>query len=183
MESPAARPYGEALLALALEKGTLTSWTATMQKLLPTLTEDVLFWLRNPTFPEGAKNALLHQLAGNPDDPLLRNFFALVVARGRAGQLPDMIRRFLRLAKEKEGLVEVTVEVAAPLDEEKRAEVREAAGRLLGRPAQKVLLSWRVRPELLGGLRLRVEDRTYDASLRGRLQHMKRVLTQKNGRG
>lgn len=183
MESPAARPYAEALLALALEKGTLSSWMEVMQKLLPALTEDVLFWLRNPTFPDGAKGALLHQLAGEPDDPLLRNFFALVVARGRAGVLPDIIRRFLQLAKEREGLVEVAVEAAVPLDGELKGKVQQAVARLLGQPAENVQLSWRVRPELLGGLRFRVEHRTYDATLRARLDRMKQVLAQKNVKG
>ena len=84
------------------------------------------------------------------------------------------------LAKAKQlGVLEAEVEAAAELDAATRQRLEEELARTLG--ARRVRLAVRVRPELLGGLVVKVGDRRLDASLRRRLLQLHRQLATGGG--
>ncbi len=62
------------------------------------------------------------------------------------------------------------VSVAAPLSEPQRRELKANLKQLVGK---ECTLEEHVQPDLLGGLRVEVEGRLYDMSVRGQLEHMR----------
>jgi F-type H+-transporting ATPase subunit delta len=128
--------------------------------------------LRNPQLDPRARAAALEDvLAGG--DQLLRNFLLVLVDKGRIGQLEVIAEEFERLVAEQEGMLsaELTTAVELSDDDERRLlqQIETASGR-------KVEATRHVDPGLIGGIVLQVGSHRLDASVRGRLDRLRRVL-------
>jgi F-type H+-transporting ATPase subunit delta len=95
------------------------------------------------------------------------------VDKGRAGQLEEIAREFERLAARHEGIVhaELTTAVELSDDEAKKLlkQIEQASGK-------KVEVTRSVDPDLIGGIVLQVGSHRLDASVRGRLERLRREL-------
>jgi F-type H+-transporting ATPase subunit delta len=102
-----------------------------------------------------------------------RKFVGLVAANRRASALPAMIAAFERLAAEDRGAVSAQVTTAMPLTDAQTASLAAALRMALGKDPE---IETRVDPAILGGLKVRVGSRLYDASLKSRLDSLKFAL-------
>jgi F-type H+-transporting ATPase subunit delta len=128
--------------------------------------------LRNPQLDPRARAAALEDvLAGG--DQLLRNFLLVLVDKGRIGELEVIAEEFERLVAEQEGVLsaELTTAVELSDDDERRLlqQIETASGR-------KVEATRHVDPGLIGGIVLQVGSHRLDASVRGRLDRLRRSL-------
>jgi F-type H+-transporting ATPase subunit delta len=128
--------------------------------------------LRNPQLDPRARAAALEEvLAGG--DQLLRNFLLVLVDKGRIGELEVIAEEFERLVAEQEGVLsaELTTAVELSDDDERRLlqQIETASGR-------KVEATRHVDPGLIGGIVLQVGSHRLDASVRGRLDRLRRAL-------
>lgn len=128
--------------------------------------------LVNPQLDPEAKTSVLEELIGDADE-LFRNFLRLVTEKGRVGEIEHIAREFERLCAEEEGVLNVALTTAVELsDEEARSIVRqieEASGR-------RVEATREVDRDLVGGIVLQVGSMRIDASVRGRLERLRRDL-------
>ena len=128
--------------------------------------------LRNPQLESTAKAAILRDLAGD-EEPLLANFLQLAAEKGRAGEIEEIAAEFERLMAREERRLTVELTTARELsDDEAEAIVRQieqAAGR-------KVEATRHVDPDLVGGIVLQAGSLRVDASVRGRLERLRREL-------
>jgi F-type H+-transporting ATPase subunit delta len=104
---------------------------------------------------------------------LLRNFLLLLADKGRAGQLEEIAREFERLIAEQEGIVEAELTTAVELSDEEARKLLDQIEKASGR---KVEASRAVDPDLIGGIVLQVGSHRLDASVRGRLERLRREL-------
>jgi F-type H+-transporting ATPase subunit delta len=128
--------------------------------------------LRNPQLDPRARAAALEDvLAGG--DQLLRNFLLVLVDKGRIGELEVIAEEFERLVAEQEGVLsaELTTAVELSDDDERRLlqQIETASGR-------KLEATRHVDPGLIGGIVLQVGSHRLDASVRGRLDRLRRAL-------
>jgi F-type H+-transporting ATPase subunit delta len=168
------RVYARALFDAALEEGRLEAvrdqlaQVAGAEAEVPELRE----LLRNPQLDPRARAAALEDLLGAGDE-LLRNFLLLLVDKGRSGRLEEIAAEFERLIAEHEGTVHAELTTAVELsDDEARAlleQIEQASGR-------KVEATRSVDPDLIGGIVLQVGSHRLDASVRGRLERLRREL-------
>jgi F-type H+-transporting ATPase subunit delta len=97
-------------------------------------------------------------------------FITLLVEKNGFRHIDSLVRRIERRLDEQNGVLDVTVESAAPLDgdcaEDLRQQILERAG------AAGITMRTRLVPELLGGYRLRIGGLCVDASLKGQLEQM-----------
>ncbi len=168
--------YAQALFDLADETGVLQAVRADLKSL-------AVAW---------GDSTDLRRLAGSPvisrDDqarglvaiadkarfnPTTRNFLGLLAANGRAGDLTAVIAGFERLYAKKTGVVAAEVVSAQALDTAQITKIRTALRTALGRDPE---LSARVDPALLGGLKVKVGSKLFDASLKTKLDQMKFAL-------
>jgi F-type H+-transporting ATPase subunit delta len=128
--------------------------------------------LRNPQVDPRAKARLLEELLGDADE-LVRNFLRLTAEKGRVGEIEEIARELDRLVAREERRLDVELTTAFELSDEdaKRlvAQIEEASGR-------KVDASRTVDPDLIGGLVLQAGSLRVDASVRGRLERLRREL-------
>lgn len=105
--------------------------------------------------------------------PLVANFVNLLFDKRREEVLRGLAEAFRGLALAEAGAAEGVVESARPLDAAQVETLAEGLGKQLG---LKLTLENRVRPELIGGVRVIVGSKMVDHSLLGRLEGMKKGL-------
>jgi F-type H+-transporting ATPase subunit delta len=168
------RTYAGALLEAAKERGRVAEVREELADFVAA-TKDVPelgALLENPELDRPLKRAALEELLGDADE-LVRNFLLLLVEKGRIGELAEVAREFERLVAAEERRLELELTTAVELsDDEARelvAEIERAAGR-------KVEARRSVDPSLIGGVVLQVGSLRVDASVRGRLEQLRREL-------
>jgi F-type H+-transporting ATPase subunit delta len=129
--------------------------------------------LANPRVDRRAKAAALESLLADGDE-LLRNFLRLLAEKGRIGELDEVQREFERLVAAAEGQLDVGLTTAFELSEEDASAIVDQIAHASGR---RVRATRDVDPELIGGIVLQVGSRRVDASVRGRLERLRRELT------
>jgi F-type H+-transporting ATPase subunit delta len=168
------RVYARALFDAAKEKGRLEPVHEQLAQVVEAEAEvpELRELLRNPQLDPRARAAAIQDLLEGGDE-LLRNFLLLLADKGRAAQLEEIAREFERLVAEEEGVVRAELTTAVELsDEEARQllrQVEEASGR-------KVEATREVDPDLIGGIVLQIGSHRLDASVRGRLDRLRREL-------
>lgn len=128
--------------------------------------------LRNPQLEASTKVAVLDELMGGSDE-LLRNFLRLVAEKGRIGSIEEIAREFDRLMAREERRLNVELTTARELADDEARELLDQIEQASGR---KVEATRRVDPELIGGFVLQAGSMRVDASVRGRLEGLRKEL-------
>ena len=102
-----------------------------------------------------------------------RNFLGVLAANRRASALPAVIAAFERLSAAHRGVVAAEVTTAIKLTTAQAKGVKAALAQALG---QEPEITTRVDPSILGGLKVKVGSRLFDASLRSKLDSLKFAL-------
>ena len=103
----------------------------------------------------------------------LQNFLELLAEKHRMPAIFRIRRRFEELWAEENRVLAASVTSATELDDGLIKQIRE---RIEEETGQKVDLDSRVDPELLGGLVVRVGNTIMDASVRSRLERLRRQV-------
>ncbi len=173
--SVAHRTYARALFEAAKEKGRLAQVREELGDFVAAVEEvpelDAL--LRNPQLDPRAKAQALEDVLGGADE-LVRNFLLLAVEKHRGGQLREIHREFERLMAQEEHRLTVELTTAYELSDD---DARQIVGQIEQASGRPVDATRNVDPELLGGIVLQAGSLRVDASVRGRLERLRRELT------
>jgi F-type H+-transporting ATPase subunit delta len=172
--SVADRVYARALFDAALDENRLEPVREQLAQVVAAESEvpELRELLRNPQLDPRVRSAALEELLAGGEQ-LLRNFLLVLVDKGRAGQLEEIGREFERMVAEHEGIVHAELTTAIELSDE---EVRDLLGRIARSTGRKVEATRKVDPSLIGGIVLQVGSHRLDASVRGRLERLRREL-------
>jgi F-type H+-transporting ATPase subunit delta len=168
------RVYARALFEAAQEKGRLEPVRDQLEQVVAAAAEvpELRELLRNPQLDPRARAAALEDVLAGGDE-LLRNFLLVLVDKGRIGELEVIAQEFERLVAASEGVLsaELTTAIELSDDDERRLlkQIEDASGR-------KVEATRHVDPGLIGGIVLQVGSHRLDASVRGRLDRLRRTL-------
>ena len=128
--------------------------------------------LRNPQLEPSTKVAVLDDLLGDADE-LVRNFVRLTAEKGRVGGIEEIAREFERLVAAEERRLNVALTTAYELSDDEAAQIVEQIEQASGRTVEATRA---VDPDLIGGLVLEAGSLRVDASVRGRLERLRREL-------
>jgi F-type H+-transporting ATPase subunit delta len=120
---------------------------------------------------EEKKQGLDKALEG--EDDVVRNFLAVLIENHRMPALFRVRRELDAMWREVNKLLPVQVTSAVELDEAVTRQIGEEIGRQTGR---KVELTTNVDPDVLGGIVLRVGNSILDASIRTRLDRLRKQV-------
>jgi F-type H+-transporting ATPase subunit delta len=168
--------YARALLDLAAEQGTVEAVEKDLADLKSALaaSADLRTLVASPKFDAEAKGAGLSAVAAKFGAcETTRKFLGLVAANRRANALPTIIEAFERLAAARKGLVAAKVTTATPLTPAQAKSLSATLAASLGREPR---IETVVDPAILGGIKVRVGSRLYDASLKTKLDSLKFAL-------
>ncbi|MFA0775540.1 MAG: hypothetical protein THHGLFOP_001058, partial [Candidatus Fervidibacter sp.] len=167
-----ARRYAQALLLAAVKAGELDRVEAEVQSLsdLFARTPQLVKFLMQPLVPFSEKERLLRQRLQGRLSPVTLNFLLTVVKHKRADAFEHIARVFEELVREYRGEVVAEVTSAVPLTEYERTITLQRLQEITGK---RVLLSERVDPSIIGGMRIIVGNKLLDLSLRGHLERIR----------
>jgi F-type H+-transporting ATPase subunit delta len=170
-----ARPYARAAFEEARGDKRLGPWADALN-VASTVVQDprVLRLLDHPLVTPAQLAKLVIEIAGPDFDQDGQNFVNTLAENRRLGYLPEIAQIFNELKDAEEGIVDVTVTSAAPLDHQQQLTLTEALARKLKR---QVRLHCATDPALIGGAVLRAGDLVIDGSLRARLNRIAHELT------
>jgi ATP synthase F1 delta subunit len=174
--SDAARVYAEALFEVAKEKGKLDAIRDELGQFADALdgNRELQVFFFSPYFSSAEKASGLQRAVSGADQELL-NFLELLIEKGRMPEVFRIRRQLDELWKHENRRIDVTVTSAVELDRTVVEKVGEEIERQTG---QKVELASRVDGEILGGIVLQVGNMVLDASIRARLEKLRKSVAQ-----
>jgi F-type H+-transporting ATPase subunit delta len=172
-----ARNYAETLAALAERQGpgALEQFGGALDELAALLDSDprTRQFLETPRVrPEQKKEALRQTLTGRAPEMFVR-FVMVLVDKRRQSLLPEIAQAYRDLVDQRMGRARVDVTISHAPDAALQAEIQRALEVQLGRT---VVATYRVDPDLLGGMVLRLGDEILDGSVRSRASALRRRL-------
>jgi F-type H+-transporting ATPase subunit delta len=128
----------------------------------------------SPYFSTAEKQQALER-AVDGADPLLLNFLKVLIENHRMPVIFRIRQEYQRLWDEENRTLPVEVTSAIALDPTTTDSLAATIGQRAGR---KVTLKARVDPDILGGIVVRVGNSILDASIRNRLEQLRRQVAQ-----
>jgi len=168
--------YARALFDLAVETSALDVVDADVKSLkaMRAGSADLRTLLTSPKFSAGDKAVGLAAVADRAGfSTTTTKFLGLLAKNGRTGALNVIISAFEGLVADHRGLVSAQVTTAVALTAAQSAGLAAALRTALGKDPQ---IETRVDPAILGGLKVRVGSKLYDASLKSKLDSLKFAL-------
>ncbi|MFL5297353.1 MAG: F0F1 ATP synthase subunit delta [Phenylobacterium sp.] len=168
--------YAQALFDLAVEQNAVAAVEADLKSLKTALAEsrDLHVLVASPKFGAEAKGAALTAIAQKAQfNATTVKFLGLLAANGRASLLPSVITSFQTMAAKARGAVSAQVTTALPLSAAQSKGLAAALRQALGKDPE---IETRVDPAILGGIKVQVGSRLFDASLKSRLDSLKFAL-------
>ena len=107
-------------------------------------------------------------------DALTVKFVGTLAANGRLQALLRVTHAFLEEHAQRRGQMSAEVISAVPLDDSRKASVEKTVARLAG--SDKLSLSMRVDPSLIGGLVVRIGSRMVDTSIKTKLSRLETAM-------
>ena len=171
-----AQVYARSLFEVATEREQLDSVREQLGQFADALREshDLEVFFFSPYFSTEEKVTGLRQTVSGAD-PILMNFLEALIERHRMPAIFRIQARYQELWDHANKLLPVQVTSAVPLD---AATVRSVGQRIGEQTGNKIELSSTVDPEILGGIVLRVGNFILDASMRSRLDQLRKQVAQ-----
>jgi len=170
----AQRIYAKALFEAAAEEGRLDAVDRDLGAFVEALEEspELAAFLSNPQVDPAAKADLLAQLTEGGDE-LVRNTLRLLAEKGRAGEIAQVYEELRRLLDRARGRIVVELTTPNELTDDEARSIVEKIERASGRTVEATRT---VDPSLIGGMILQAGSLRVDASVRGRLERLRREL-------
>jgi F-type H+-transporting ATPase subunit delta len=166
--------YARSVFEVAKEQGKLDEVREQLGQIADAVAEnrELQTFFFSPYFStEEKKEGLGKALEGA--DEIVHNFLGLLIENHRMPALFRIRREFDQLWQRENKQLPVTITSAVELDEATVKAIGDAIGRQTG---QTVDLTTNVDPDVLGGLVVRVGNSILDASIRNRLENLRRSV-------
>ena len=169
-----AQVYARSLFEVAQEQGKLDVVREELGQITEALEEnaELRLFFYSPYFSTDEKRDGLRRTVTDAD-PMTMNVLDILVENHRLPVLPRLRREYERRWREANNLLPVTVTSAVELDDSVIERIGDEIGRQTGR---KVELTRQVDPSIVGGFVVRVGNAILDASVRNRLDQLRKQV-------
>lgn len=173
-----AQRYAEAIFGIGKDTGKLAVFEQNaleFQKLLET-SQDLRISLTHPNIGIKQKEAIIGEVLQRCGyDEVFSNFLRLIVKRNRISCYGKIVSNLHVMRDESEGRIRGIVYSATKL---KPSQVTALSQKIGGKMGRQVILEERLEPEILGGLRVEINGRVYDSSVRRQLEKLEESIMQ-----
>ena len=170
-----AQVYSRSLFEVAKEQGKLDVVREQLGQFADALDSDhdLQVFLFSPYFSTAEKEDGLHKVLEGAD-PAFENFLRLLIEKHRMPVLFRIRRQFDERWQEQNRLLPVQITSAVKLDDETVEHIRD---RIAEQTDRTIELTADVDPDILGGIVLRVGNSILDASIKNRLETLRRQVS------
>jgi F-type H+-transporting ATPase subunit delta len=171
-----AEVYARSLFEVAREQGKLDELREQLGQFADALdsNRELAVFFFSPYFSTKEKEEGLERMLEGADETFV-NFLKLLIENHRMPVIFRARQQYERMWERENDLLPVEITSAIELD----LQTTESLGRSIGeRAGRKVKLAAHVDPDILGGIVLRVGNSILDASIRNRLEQLRRHVAQ-----
>jgi len=177
MQSKASRRYSLALYGVSDEKGTLEEVTKDINFVISLITSnhDLELFFSSPVIPKQKKIEVIESIFKNNISVNTYNFMKLLITRGRGNLTLEILKDFIQLKKERDGIVDVTVKTSVELNDTEKSNMKskiDSYTKLNGH------LKFEIDKNIIGGFVAKINDTILDASLKRQLEILKNRFKQ-----
>jgi ATP synthase F1 delta subunit len=167
--------YGLALYEAASELGKTDEFLGAARVIRDVFKEqpDFFLLLRTPSIAPSERKKLAAEVFDGRVPPELVNFIYVLMDKRRVGQFAGIVGVFEKKADAEEGVLEGRIESATELTKEQLARFENETGKLL---RKNVRLKSEVDARLIGGVRIYIDGKLIDASIRRKLDELKEKI-------
>jgi ATP synthase F1 delta subunit len=169
-----ANVYARSLFEVAQEQGNLDAIREQLGEFADALdgNQEMQVFFFSPYFSTQEKEEGLDKVVSDAD-PIFLNFLKLLIEKHRMPAVFRVRRTFDELWRQENKLLPVEITSAVELD---KSTVKQIGDRIGEQTDQKIDLSARVEPDILGGIVVRVGNSIIDASIRARLEQLRKQV-------
>jgi ATP synthase F1 delta subunit len=166
--------YARSLFEVAKDQGKLDEVRDQLTAIADALAEsrEMQQFFFSPYFSTTEKEEGLEEVVSGAD-PVVLNFLKLLIENHRMPVLFRVRDEFEQLWEQENKLLPVQVTSAIELD---KATVKQIGDKIAEQTGRKVDLSAEVEPDILGGIVVRVGNSVLDASIRNRLEQLRKQV-------
>lgn len=169
-----AKRYAVALFQIAKEQQVLETFEEQLRDVKQVFqTSDLAAFLEQPNISNEKKKDLLSQAFSSLSQYILNTLYILI-DNHREEIIPAIADAYFALANEERNVADALVYSVRELTEGEKVGVAEAFAKMSGKDAIRIQNI--VDDNLLGGIKVRIGNRIYDGSLRGKLTRIERTL-------
>ena len=173
-----ATTYAQAWFDAAKENHIEDAVMEEVRQLLVSMQQDTSLWavLFQPADDNKEKVKIIRELGQRIGlTELSINTLSMVTENERLNLLKTILNTFIKLYYKDKGIIEVSVDTAVELTSTQHKKLQSTLEAKLQSP---VVLNYRIKPEILGGLAIRYDSFLIDDTLIGKLKNIKRILLQ-----
>ena len=169
--------YAEALLYTARAAGVLDNVAESYAGVLDAVKGNVelRIFLDSPQVRTEEKKELLTSVFGGKIEPVLLNFFHLLLDKNRIENTRDIGEVFANLVETEHGYLRARVVTAIALPDDLAASLKS---RLSATTGKKIILEKKTNPAVIGGVCVTLGDKILDGTVRTNLDLLKKTLGQ-----
>lgn len=169
-----AYPYANALFNLACETNDLQSWLKNLENLSKIVVNEQFDELiTNPSISSEQIIAVIKQMMGNQFSFQIENLLMTLIQHDRLKNLPEITQVFTDLALNSQNASIAVIESAFPLNERQVLDLEQTLSRKFGKT---INAKTQVNKELIGGIKILIDDKVIDASVKGKLANLANQL-------
>lgn len=167
--------YAEALLLTALDHGVLDEVAESFAAVLEAVRghQELRIFMDSPQVRTEEKKELIESVFGDGIEPVLKNFFYLLLDKNRIENTRDIGEVFAELYEEHKGVGHAHVVTAVPLADDLAARLEKV---LAGYTGRTIILDRKVDPGVIGGVRVTLGDKVLDGTVRTNLDLLAKSL-------
>ena len=170
-----ARPYAQAIFALAQEKGDLAKWSEMLQFAAAVAADaDMITLIDSPRYESEQIAQLFIEVCGDKLDDDGKNMIRVLASNDRLAVLPEVADLYEAERANVEGTVVAEVISAVKLNKAQQDNIAKALSKRLGR---EVTLECSIDETIVGGAVIRAGDVVIDGSVTGKLKKLAHAMT------
>lgn len=169
------REFSSALFMIALEENTVDLFEKQLNLIKTVFSEnpDYKLLLSSPNITKSEKEGLLKDAFGDAVCEHLLSFLSLLSHQDKIGILEDCIEDFFSLVLHHRKATTAQITSAVELSDKQKSRLLNKLEAISGK---KVSMSFKIEPQLIGGIVVKIDGKIIDGSLLGQMRSIKEVI-------
>ncbi len=167
--------YAVALMELAEEKNLFEQVSNDIEFVCNTFSKskELRNIISSPVIEQEKKTAILTEIFSQHVNADALNFIKFIIDKNRDDLLFSILKRFVDLRDEKLGIANAEVYSAVDISEDQK---NDLAGKLKEFTGKKIKAQFKTNENLIGGFKVKIGDKVFDASVANQLSTLKKTL-------
>lgn len=177
MNSKASRRYTTAIYEVAKDQGKLEEIAKDFHYVIGLINSnhDLELFFSSPVIPKSKKLEVVKTILTGRVSDLTMTFMILLLERRRGGLTLEILKDFIQLKKEKEGIADVVVKTSVELNDTEKASMKS---KIDAYTKLNCILSFETDKTIIGGFVAKIHDTILDASIKRQLEILKNRFRQ-----